>query len=114
MSEHYSEAFTAMIDLYKALGLEAPIQGVWLHKVDDNWTVAINNSGETTEVQPEGAMSAPVERFHAGIWWNGWYAGDITPFGGVLVSHPSDNGANEDNLIKALRSAAKTTAAEGE
>lgn len=76
-------------------------EGPWICKVDDRWTFAINGLDKPVAVDlGEGSMGIEkLERFHMAIWFNGWLAGIIHPFGGIICAGEA---GNEDELIKAL------------
>lgn len=64
------------------------------------WVFAIHGNPEPRNIKPEGCME--VENLggaKAAVWWNGWYAGEITMSGGWFVAGV---GANEDQLISDL------------
>lgn len=101
-----SEAFNEIASLAAALKVPgiATLPGrVWTHRVDEHWTVSINANAEEANVSPEGTMGADVPAFHAAVWWNGWLAGLLSPYGGEFAAHPE--GANEDRFIADLRAA---------
>lgn len=115
MSEEqgFCEAFSVIADLAAALDVHdiSQLPGAWEYRVDDNWRIAVN--GHTTElsVAPAGCMEVTIPQFAAVVWWNGWLAGLLTPYGGTIVQHPSGEGASEDALIAALRKATTEAAA---
>ena len=76
------------------------VSGCWERIVDDNWTVVLN--GHRTPQRHNGTM---VQPYHCHVYWNGWPAGILTPFDGVLAAHPDQAGANEEHLIRALQAA---------
>lgn len=102
MSEpQLTEVFDLLAQLGIAVGV-APIKGkVWEYDVDDNWKVAINATEQGVTVEPKGGMNVGVRPYECAVWWNGWLAGTVTPFDGVLVAHPE--GANEAALLAAMR-----------
>lgn len=65
------------------------------------WEVIINGNAETRKVSgiQWGEMELPP--FTAAIFWNGWLAGLVDPYNGVLAANKQ--GANEDDLIKSIR-----------
>lgn len=77
--------------------------GPWVHKVDDNWTIAVNGLKEPRRTEPEGCMFVTLQPYEAAFWWNGWLAGLCGPGGGTIAAHPS--GANEDRLIADMKAA---------
>lgn len=96
-------AFCAMADLCIALG-EHPLhkhEGCWEHQIDEHWWIALNGHPEKRLMRKLPHME-PLEPFHAYVEWNGWPAGIITAFGGILCAGEC---ANEDTFIAALRAA---------
>ena len=66
----------------------------------NRWEVAINGNAEKRVVFP-GAWDIDLPPFTAAILWNGWLAGLVTPYDGVIAAN--DRGANEDALIASIR-----------
>lgn len=72
--------------------------------VDDHWEIWVN--GQTTPRRianaPESTMAhdCEVPAFSAAVFFNGWLAGLVDPYGGVIAG---GSGANEDTLLDALR-----------
>jgi len=75
------------------------IKGKWWVKNVGNWTLALHGKDENQEFEPEGCMPVSVERGELVVWWNGFLAGIITPFGGVIAAGSM---ANEEKLIADL------------
>ena len=104
MSEQpVSAAFMAVADLCIALG-GAPLhkhEGCWEHQVDEHWWIAVNGHPEPRLMQKHPELQ-PVQPFHAFIEWNGWPAGIMTAYGGVIAAGEC---ANEETFIAALRAA---------
>src|SRR5262245_46723537 len=75
----------------------APIhnhKGCWERQVGD-WWFAINPHTRTTKC----SKGADVEFGHAYVMYNGWPAGILNPFGGVIAA---GSVANEETFIAAL------------
>jgi hypothetical protein len=64
--------------------------------IDENWSGAINPWSETVN---------HVLPFHAKIVFNGWPAGLISPFDGVIAAGMA---ANEETFISAIRKQMET------
>lgn len=95
-----------MFDKIVQLGLKHGVSNLkdypsaWIHKVDDQWTLALNGKDNELPVEPEGTMGiSRLEPFHAAVWYNGWPAGILYPYGGEFAA---GEGANEDTFIEAL------------
>lgn len=101
-----SVAYMAAVDLALALGFReiGTLPGAWVHRVDDDWTVAISGKLESVKVEPEGCMPVVLEPFHMIAWWRGLAAGFLVPSGGTILVF-GDGRASEDNLIAALEAA---------
>lgn len=100
-TEHpVSEAFNAVVDLALALGVRSikDMPACWEHQVDEHWHIAIN--GHHTDRQTTRGNTVPP--FHCYIEFNGFPAGLITPYNGIIAA---GSAANEDSFIAALRSA---------
>lgn len=98
-----SEAFMKTIEVLEKEGhnslTELPDK-IWIKKLDDNWTFAIHaNKDEKREIEPEGCMKCDAKAGELIVWWNGWIAGILTPFNGVLAAGEL---ANENTFIEAL------------
>jgi len=102
------EMFDKMVQLGLLLGVRniKDFEGAWVQKVDEQWTFAINGKDETLEVRPDETMGARLKFGHAAIWFNGWLAGIITPYGGEFAA---GSAANEDTFIAALDAAIANT-----
>lgn len=73
--------------------------GAWYRRIDDKWEVATNGHDKPIDVEPPGCMKATIDPYHTAVWYNGWLAGLMTPFGGIIAA---GEGANEDTFIAAL------------
>jgi hypothetical protein len=72
--------------------------GCWEHQVDENWRIAVNGHRDPRNTS-DGLTVPPFECY---VEFNGWPAGFINPFGGVLAAGAA---ANEDTFIQAVRDA---------
>ena len=82
-----------------ALALKEPElrNRVWIHKMDDNWTIAVNGKKEPVKIEPAKCMAAELQPFDFAVWWHGWLAGTFNPFGGIFAAGSE---ANEDSFLK--------------
>lgn len=106
-----------MFDKMMMLGLKHGVEsikdydGPWIQVVDHLWTFAVNGKDDPVKVDLEGTMGVSELRpFHAAVWFNGWLAGIINPYGGEFAA---GSAANENSFINALDAAlaAPTTTA---
>ena len=90
-----SQAFAIVTDLAKALGVAEinKIPGCWEHQIDDLWHITINGHREPYDGLPP---------YHMAVRFNGWPAGVLNPFYGVIASGEA---ANEDDFISAVKAA---------
>lgn len=104
----YAAVFGAIAELALALGVRDLCQrdGCWAHQVDDRWWLAVNGKREPQSVvvtaRGGGGEEVSVPQYSAVIYYNGWPAGIVDPFGGVLAA---GEGANEDTFLAALAEA---------
>jgi len=97
---HISEAFIKICELGKKLGIPPlnTLPGLWEHRLDEYWEIKVN--GQKREI-------GGIAPFSAGIFFNGWPAGIINPYGGQIVrSHD----ISEDLFIEAIEAAIATAA----
>jgi len=66
------------------------------------WTMIVNANGEPRAVE-EAGFKVDVPPITAAVFWNGWLAGFVDPWGGVIAAHP--DGANEDTFLRSLKAA---------
>jgi len=108
MSENirFSVSFALIAKLCEALGVSHinKLDGCWEYKLDDNWFIAVNGHRKAMK-----ANGVTVQPFHCYVEFNGWPAGDLSPFGGWIAA---DAEANEDAFIQALKAATDKAAAE--
>jgi len=98
-------AYMRIMDAMESAGIREiqKLPGAAVLEVDKNWTVAGHCKEKSIEVDPgRGGMKMTLDPFDFAVWWNGWVAGVVGPIGGIVVGHPSSEGANEDTLIAAL------------
>src|SRR5262245_31738092 len=99
-AEKVSIAFVAVADLAAALGVSNinRLPGCWEYDVDEQWRIALNGHEQPTKCE-RGMAVAP---FHCYVEFNGWPAGELSPYGGYFAV---GDAANEDAFIEALKAA---------
>lgn len=99
-----SEAFYEIANLAERLGVKDinVLPGCWEFRLDDQWWIAVNGRKEAVKCST-GVMVEPV---HAYVEYNGWPAGVLTPYGGVIAA---GSAANEQTFIDALKNAGRDT-----
>lgn len=103
MAERLTEAFAEIAALALRLGVENVVArpGCWECRVDERWWFAVNAHPVETQCS---ASNVPVPPYHAYVQFNGWPAGVISPFGGVIAAGEA---TNEDAFIAALKAAGR-------
>ena len=100
-----TEAPTSLCDIFVAITEYALRQGVtnikdlprcWECQIDSQWWIALNGHPEPTLC----SRKVKVRPFTAYLEFNGWPAGDVDPYGGIIAAGTL---ANEDNLLAALK-----------
>lgn len=78
--------------------------GCWEHAVDDRWFVALNGHEEPMQAAgPEEELPpVTVNPYEVTVWFNGFPAGSMNPFQGVLAAGAA---ANEDTFCEAVERA---------
>jgi hypothetical protein len=76
------------------------LTGCWERRVGDHWAFALNGHDTTTQT----VAGVDVPPFEAYLTFDGWPAGFVGPFDGVLVNM---FGQGEDDLIAALEEATR-------
>lgn len=66
------------------------------------WEIIVNGNQTTKTVKPEQWGEIEVPPFVCAVFWNGWFAGMIDPWGGILAA---GDGANENTLIESIKAA---------
>lgn len=99
MTQQVCEAFDLIAQLCIAMN-EHPLTkhaGCWECVIDGRWKIAVNGHDEpkVSSLNPEG-----IDPFHCHVEYNGWPAGILNPYGGVIAAGAA---ANEDAFIKAIR-----------
>lgn len=92
-----SVVFSEIVALSTKLGVKNinQLDGCWEYCVDDQWWIAVNGHGTPTKC----TKGTEVEPFGCYVEYNGWPAGILNPFGGI-IAYGSE--VNEDTLIAAL------------
>lgn len=103
--ERVSVAFDKLAQLAIKLGAHPLTKhpNGWAHKIDEHWFVHIAGSKDVKSAG--GQNTAPpvnVPAYHAYVEFNGWPAGFINPYGGVIAAGAA---ANEDSFIAAIDAA---------
>lgn len=88
-----------------ALALKAPVlkDRLWIHKADENWTIAANGMDVPMDAEPEGCMKCTLLPIDFAVWWHGWLVGTFNPLGGIFAAGSE---ANEDRFIADMAKAA--------
>lgn len=100
--DRFAEAMVAVGDYAHTLGM-IPVNQVeecWEQQVDENWWIAVNGHKEVVEC----SRGIRVQPFTCYVEFNGWPAGIIHAYGGVLAA---GDAANEDTFVAALREKTK-------
>jgi hypothetical protein len=96
------EAFYEIVMLAERMGVEDinELPGCWECQIDERWWIAVNGHRE-----PAKCSAGPeVPPFTAYVQFNGWPAGIIDPYGGIIAA---GDAANEDAFITALKGAGR-------
>lgn len=98
-----SAVYCLAVDLGLLLGVEnlKDYPEPWVCKVDKHWTFAINGSDGPKDVEfGDSSMGITnLKTVEMAVWFNGWLAGILNPFSGIICAGEA---GNEDNLIRAL------------
>ncbi len=97
-SMNVSEAFAAIIHFGLAMGMKdmGKRPGLWEQAVDEHWLIVLNPHKEV--LKSSQGIQVPFGRCY--IEFNGWPAGMIDPYGGVIAAGEL---ANEAEFIAALK-----------
>jgi hypothetical protein len=93
-------AFALLADYSNKQGA-APLskfENCWEKQIDEQWWIAMNGHDEPRKC----SKGAEVEPCNCYVEFNGWPAGILDPFGGILAAGAV---ANEDSFIEALKAA---------
>lgn len=102
----------ADLALRDGIGPLNKLPGLWERRLDATWKIAVNGHQETLELaQTHNCMGCHVKPFTCAVFYHGWLAGLLNPYGGVIAVGPNE-GANEANFIAALEKAASAESAQ--
>jgi hypothetical protein len=93
-----SALFLKIAELAEAIGLRSikSLPGCWEFQIDGTWWIAVNGHDEPMATSKGGT---PVPPFMAYVEFNGWPAGLLDPYGGMLAAGTI---ANEAALTRAI------------
>ncbi len=108
MTDQASITFAQIMELAIRLGATDlyKLDGAWIHKLDENWTIALNGHKTKQKTHPENCILCDIPPFNAAIWWNGFLAG-LLSFGGGTIAAGTE--ANEDAFLTAINKAIEET-----
>ncbi|WP_427340957.1 hypothetical protein [Caloranaerobacter sp. DY30410] len=89
------ELFVYVSKLANKLGISPIKDTIWEHQIDDKWKIVVN--GHDT-IQNYNGLD--LEPFHMYIEYNGFPAGIVNPYDGIICAGSE---ANEDKLIEAIK-----------
>jgi len=100
--DEYNLVFAKIAELAAAMNVTGinKLPGAWIVELDHHWTIAVNGHDEDVQTKPHQHAEQSIPAFHAGIWYNGWPAGLLNPFDGLIAA---GDAANEDALINAIQ-----------
>jgi hypothetical protein len=98
--DQISMAMVAVCDLALSLGFRDlnKRDDCWEHQIDANWWVAVNGRKEPTKC----SHGLTVHPYQCYIEFNGFPAGIIDPYDGIIAA---GDAANEDSFIEAVKAA---------
>ena len=78
--------------------------GAWVCDIDPHWRVAVNGQKGVLGIPSTDTHMGITElpSYHLAVWFNGWLAGMMSPFEGVIAYGEA---ANEDTFIAAIEAA---------
>ena len=93
MEKEYSLAFAKIVELADVLNVKSikDLSGLWEYQIDDNWKIKLNGHKEKN--------IHCIPPFNCLIEFNGFTAGLINPYGGIIACGDI---ANEDTFIDAI------------
>lgn len=97
----YNLVFAKIAELADALHVTGinKLPGAWIVELDPRWTIAVNGHDEDVQAKPHQHAEQTIPPFHAGVWYNGWPAGLLNPFDGLVAA---GSAANEEALLAVL------------
>ena len=92
----------SILILADALGIRdiGAMTEAWTHKVDGEWTIAVNGHPEPVSVRPDGCMAIDLRPFEFAVWFNGWLAGTLMVSGDG--SFATGMGADQEAFSQAI------------
>lgn len=95
MSNHPTLALvpSKIFELCNALGVRDinQLPGAWTYQVDSQWRVAVNGQDHDVEIASnDDFMGATLPPYHIAVWLNGWLAGLMSPFDGIIAADKED------------------------
>lgn len=101
MSEKFIEPMALIAEMAARLGVNGinELPGCWEHTFEqggNEWFLALNGHREAVEC----SQGASVDPFHAYVQCNGWPAGVMNPFDGIMAAGAA---VNEDVFVEALQ-----------
>ena len=108
MSETQKPLFVLIAKLAEKDGVVgiSKLPGLYEKRVGATWKIAVNGHKNDIEwPQTNERMGCRIPPFHCAVMYNGWLAGLFGPYGGIIATHPSEEGANEKNFAAALERA---------
>ena len=100
MENSVTVVFAMIASLADSKGVRniSKLPGLWSCDVDEKWKIELNGHNEDMDDVPP---------FSARIYYNGWPAGIISPYDGIIAAGEA---ANETTLIEALERAIENNA----
>jgi hypothetical protein len=98
-SSSFTEIMTTIAELARTLGVHHINQlvGCWEMDVNEDWWFALNGHDDVVVC----SHGVKVQPYTAYVEWQGWPAGMVDPYGGMLAA--AGESANEDTFLAALR-----------
>lgn len=93
-----TEAMMAVADYAQSMDMVPvnKVEGCWENQVNEQWWIAVNGHQENKLC----SKNIDVPPFTCYVEFNGWPAGYINPYGGVLAAGTA---ANEETFVAALK-----------
>ncbi len=101
MTETQRPLFVDIAEYSRAVGVKSisQLEGCWEHEVDGRWKLYVNGHRDPIPC----STGTVVPAFSAYVTFNGWPAGILDPWGGVIAA---GDAANADTFREALQMAA--------
>lgn len=100
MKEKFCEVYYKVIELIQKDGIKTinDCPNKTYERKLGNWIIAMHGNKNNQIIKPKDCMDIEAEYGKIYLWWNGWIAGTISPFEGIIINHPE--GCNEKRLIE--------------